>query len=52
MSVAVVANDHLSLLILGILNTHAEVGYFRIATQLSLIVIFGLKCINSIIGPK
>ena len=52
MSIAVVANDHLSLLILGILNTHVEVGYFKIAIQLSLIVIFGLNAINSIIGPK
>lgn len=52
MSIAVVINDHLSILVLGFLHSTTEVGLFKISIQFSLIVIFGLNAINSIIGPK
>ncbi|MAZ79787.1 MAG: hypothetical protein CMD72_03485 [Gammaproteobacteria bacterium] len=51
-SIVAVLNDHLSILTLGALSTSTQVGFFKVAMQLSLMLVFGLMAINAIIVPR
>jgi len=44
-------NGRTDILILGIVREDAEVGIYRVASQMALLVIFGLKAVNAIQGP-
>jgi len=44
-------NGRTDILILGIVREDAEVGIYRVASQMALLVIFGLKAVNAMQGP-
>jgi O-antigen/teichoic acid export membrane protein len=44
-------NGRTDVLILGIFRADAEVGIYRVASQIALLVIFGLQAVNAIQGP-
>ena len=44
-------NGRTDILALGIFRDHSEVGIYRVAMQIALLVIFGLKTVNAIQGP-
>lgn len=43
---------HIDTLMLGIFRTDAEVGAYRVAVQLSMLVVFALAVINQVLQPK
>jgi O-antigen/teichoic acid export membrane protein len=44
-------NGRTDVLLLGIFREDAEVGIYRVATQFSAMVIFGMRAVNAIQGP-
>jgi len=47
-----VINNQADLLVLGIIGTPAEVGVYRVAMQLAMLVSFGLHVINIVVAPQ
>ena len=44
-------NTHIDMLLVGLMLTDAEVGFYRVAVQLASLVIFGLAAINLVLHP-
>lgn len=44
-------NSRADIVMLGILGTSVDVGVYRIAAQGGVLVVFGLKAINMVVGP-
>lgn len=47
-----IINKWVSILILGLFVTPAEVGIYRVAVQMAVLTDFGLQIINPVIGPQ
>jgi O-antigen/teichoic acid export membrane protein len=44
-------NGRTDILILGLFRDNAEIGIYRVATQVAALVVFGLRVVNAIQGP-
>ncbi len=52
LAVVQILNNQTDILLLGIFGTAADVGLFRVASQLALLVPFTLMIVNSVIAPR